>query len=197
MADDREQVTFVELLRSTINNFEIEEDLQTFDRIDVNLKRLREKRDLKLEETRAVLKNLSRQADLARASAESSQNTQLQKQAAEDAMKLEREKFALAKNINDLESSYASNLAILEKLKDELEQLNSEDTVESAGVYVEDATVLRLKLYRSLGISFDGESVENPTKALIQSTSTNNVHVFPLDKNYSEQFVANFLWEKL
>lgn len=190
---------YAELLKSTIENFEIDEDLQTFDRIEESKKRLKEKKDRKTEESRDVLRSLSRRLELAKSSAEDSKNSSAQKEAAEETMRLEREKFSLAKSINDLESDYASNYATLEKLKDELELLNNQDVVETVSPYVEDSTVLKLKLYRSLGIWFEGEdeNIENTNKALVQSTDTNNVHMIHLDQKYSNHFVANYLWERL
>jgi kinetochore protein Spc24 len=196
---EEERSEYPELLKSTVDNFEIDEDVQTFDRIDESKKRLREKRERKLDESRDVLKSLSRRLELAKQSAEESKNSAAQKEAAEETMRLEREKFSLAKSINDLESDYASNYATLEKLKDEQEYLNNQDVEETVSPYVEDSTILKLKLYRSLGIWFEGEdeNIESTNKALVQSTQTSNVHMIHLDQKYSNHFVANYLWERL
>lgn len=188
---------FATLLKSTRENFEIDEDINTFDRIGENLKRIKERRTRQIDENQDVLRSLSRKLELTQSSLESTKNSSAQKQAAEETMQLEREKFALAKSINDLEADYASNLATLEKLKDELEELNNQHVDDEARVYVEDPTILRLKLYRSLGISYEGDSAEDAKKALVRSTTTNNIHVVPLDQGYSDHFVANYIWDKL
>lgn len=188
----------IQLLTQTIENFDIEGDIQTLDRIEDEIRRLRDRRETKLDEARTVLQSLSRKLEISRAASENSAHAEAQHQFSQESMKLERQKFSIAKSINELESIYESNISTLDKLKEELTRLESEDVVVSAGALVEDSTILRLKLYRSLGISFDGDRVDNVSKALIQSSSTNNVQVFQLDKNnYSNYFVSNYLWEKL
>lgn len=55
---------------------------------------------------------------------------------------------------------------------------------------------LKLKVFKSLGISFDGDDPESHTKALIHSPETNDIHTLPLE-SYTSYFISNYIWDKL
>lgn len=99
--------------------------------------------------------------------------------------------------MNDLESSNDYNIAHLNKLKKELEDISEEDILDTTTSDIEDSVLLKLKVFRSLGVSFDGTKPENHTKALIQSSSTINLYTLSLDKQYSNYFISNYIWDKL
>lgn len=125
------------------------------------------------------------------------QNPELDKKHFELIHKLDKEKFALAKNINELEASNNHNSASLSKLRKELEDSLEEDVLDTTTSDIDDSTLLKLKVFRSLGISFDGDKPENHTKALIQSTSNNSLYTLSLDKQYGSYFISNYIWDKL
>lgn len=134
---------------------------------------------------------------MAKSSVEAMQNSATNREHAELIHQLDREKFALAKAINELESSNDHNSATLVKLSNELENLVEEDVLDTATSDVEDSTLLKLKVFRSLGVSFDGDRPENHTKALIQSSTHDNIYTLSLDKQYSNFFISNYIWEKI
>lgn len=134
---------------------------------------------------------------MAKSSVEAMQNSPSNREHVDLIHQLDREKFALAKAINELEASNDHNSAGLLKLKHELEELMEEDVLDTATSDVEDSTLLKLKVFRSLGVSFDGDRPEAHTKALIQSSTYNNLYTLSLDKQYSNFFISNFIWDKM
>lgn len=141
--------------------------------------------------------DLSRKLELAKSSVEAMQNSPNNRDHVDLIHQLDREKFALAKAINELESTNDHNSAGLLKLKRELEELIDEDVLDTATSDVEDSTLLKLKVFRSLGVSFDGDRPETHTKALIQSSTQNNLYTLSLDKQYSNFFISNYIWDKM
>lgn len=109
--------------------------------------------------------------------------------------KLDSEKLQWAKMFTDLESSTDHHNATLIKHRRELDELLSEDVLDESTSNVDDSLVLKLKLFRDLGITFDSDK----TKALIQSrtTGSNELYTLRLDENYSDYFISNYIWDKL
>lgn len=80
---------------------------------------------------------------------------------------LEREKFGLAKSINDLESGTNALESTLSKLKEESACLDNEDPLKKdTHTSVDDSNILRLKVYRSLGIELVEDDKGNYSKAI-------------------------------
>lgn len=128
---------------------------------------------------------------------------------------LDRKKYELAKHISSLETSNTASNTTLIKLNKELENLIKEDvldtsvkTLQTSSMYVPlkktsnreilNLTVfsLKLKVLQSLGVSFDGDSPETHTKALIHSPQSKGIHTLPLGE-YSSYFISNYIWENL
>lgn len=63
---------------------------------------------------------------------------------------------------------------------------------------VEDEVLLKLKVYRSLGMECERES-ENAeyTKAVVRNSRRGDVHVINIDNKFSKFFYANYLWDML
>ena len=63
---------------------------------------------------------------------------------------------------------------------------------------VEDEVLLKLKVYRSLGIEAerDEESGEY-TKAVVRNGRKGDVHVVNMDNKFSKFFYANYFWQTL
>jgi kinetochore protein Spc24 len=60
-----------------------------------------------------------------------------------------------------------------------------------------DPTVLRLKIYRCLGIDAERDEAGNYSKAVIRNNSKGDVHVVSIDPKFSKFFYANFFWSKM
>jgi Spc24 subunit of Ndc80 len=184
---DQILINYYPLIQDAIDNFEIAGDLNTWDRTEAEITRLEERRNARLEETRESLRSLSRKLEIARSSAQLSPT---HRDTAQRLTQLDKEKFALVKSINELESVQTPGQVVLEELQNELETLNS---TQLNRAQINDSDVLKLQIYRNLGFDF----IDDNSKVLIQSTSNRNVEVFPLAETNSKYVTANYLWEKI
>jgi len=69
-----------------------------------------------------------------------------------------------------------------------------------AGGSVEDEVLLRLKVYRSLGIEIereDGKDGGEFTRAVVRNDRKGDVHVVNIDRKFSRFFYANYFWQTL
>ena len=94
---------------------------------------------------------------------------------------------------------------------EELEIQGVEGESSSANDIVDDEILLRLKVYRSLGIDLerdekaaggaagaDGASASGEfSKAVVRNDRRGDVHVINLDKKFSRFFYANYFWQTL
>ncbi|ABN65764.1 predicted protein [Scheffersomyces stipitis CBS 6054] len=131
-------------------------------------------------------------------------------------VELDNYKVVIAKNLNDLESSInflRLNKTNLQKNVDELKtkinnlfnnpfddsEANDDDLVN------QDANILKINLYRNLGVNidnFDDENGENDTVTtndhiLIHNKDSNVSSVFKVEPKYSDYFISNYLWDRL
>jgi len=133
-------------------------------------------------------------------------------------LSLDREKFSLAKNINELESGSHALETTLSRLREELENVGTEEDLNKEE-NADDATMfgsllmcanerLRLKVYRGLGIDLVEDGSGGYSKAVVRKyvstmylTSGNaknkDVHVVNIESKYSRYFYANYLWDLL
>ncbi|VVT55849.1 uncharacterized protein SAPINGB_P004769 [Magnusiomyces paraingens] len=109
---------------------------------------------------------------------------------------LDRKKYELAKHISSLETSNTASNTTLIKLNKELENLIKEDVLDTSVKTLQTSSILKLKVLQSLGVSFDGDSPETHTKALIHSPQSKGIHTLPLGE-YSSYFISNYIWENL
>ena len=65
------------------------------------------------------------------------------------------------------------------------------------GREVDDPTILRLWLYRSLGITLEQDEAGNYNKATIGNTKKGDVHVVNIDPKFSKYFYANYFWQTM
>ncbi|KAK9452732.1 Spc24 subunit of Ndc80-domain-containing protein [Dipodascopsis uninucleata] len=184
------------LVTSTVSNFQIASDVQAVARIGDHIKILKSARDVEREQIHDILRSLSRQLELTKASVESASSPSKKKHAVR-ILGLDREKFTLAKDINDFESSYHTSEATLARLNEELEQLKADDTMVSESSIQQNSTILLLKVYRSLGINLESDGMGGYSKAIVRSQANKDIHVLPLDKTYSNFFIANYLWDMI
>ncbi len=71
----------------------------------------------------------------------------------------------------------------------------------SGGAVTEDEVLLRLKVYRSLGIELErdtaGHEGEGWSRAVVRNDRKGDVHVVNMDKKFSRFFYANYFWQTL
>lgn len=112
---------------------------------------------------------------------------------------LDREKFQLAKSINELESSNHALEGKVQQAKEELEMVEADDVLSDPKIVAEDDVLLKLKVYRSLGIEVEQDE-EVPgvfTKAIVRNTAKGDVHVVKIESRFSKFFYANYFWNVL
>jgi kinetochore protein Spc24 len=89
----------------------------------------------------------------------------------------------------------------LETLKGRLQELEIQgvdgDEQSRAQRESEDPTVLRLAIYRSLGIDVDADGTGNYNKAVVRNSQKGDVHVVNIDPKFSRFFYADFFWDKI
>ncbi|CCJ30764.1 unnamed protein product [Pneumocystis jirovecii] len=184
-----------ELIQSTLSGFQIGLDLQAISRIQDTFRATCKNREIKQQNSKAVLKGLQRQLELSKSSALASQNSPSRAEHASVILAMDREKFSLAKNINELELSINTLDATHSRLKEELEQLESEDVMKDTELMTDDSTLLRLKIYRMLGIDLLEDDTGVYTKAIIRNKNNSDVHEVNIEPRYSHFFYSNYLWD--
>lgn len=183
--------TIKELIHYTLDTFDSGQDLALLDRIDRSKQQLYALRQRQLEEQRESVKALARQLELIKqGDGQDLEDDELSREIS----KLEGDKFSLAKKISDLESEYHSNLATLDALEKELEEVDQQDAEDQVTTTIDNATLLKLKFYRSLGVNLDSDDMNSVEKVLVKSRT--GVHELKLE-NYSDSFISNFIWDRI
>lgn len=106
--------------------------------------------------------------------------------------------------INSLKLSYNEDLKRLDELETELSKLNDKFISHTANLQIdpdstdskavdENANLIKLKLYQSLGLKFNQETRE----VLILNKSKNSVSLLKIDDTYSEYFISNYIWDSI
>ncbi|KAM0669709.1 hypothetical protein ACQRIT_002158 [Beauveria bassiana] len=192
------------LIRHTIENFNIHPDKLAVSRVGESLSTLQQARDLRLREAESSLKQLARQL-----SALSQQQASLAAaHAAADHASvisdLDTHKFRTAKAASDAEAEaerVALQAADLAARLQELELQGVEGDLGGGGKrgdFVDDEVLLRLKVYRSLGIEIERDEESGEwAKAVIRNDRKGDVHVVNMDKKFSRYFYANYFWKTL
>lgn len=119
---------------------------------------------------------------------------------ASEIARLDTQKFRTAKAVSDLEMEterLAGQAADLAARLQELELQGGAGGVDGgAGDPVEDEVLLRLKIYRSLGIEIERDGRDGEwNKAVIRNERRGDVHVVNMDKKFSRFFYANYFWQ--
>ena len=180
---------YAELISSTHKSFSIEDDIGAIARISESLQTGRTHREKRRQESRQVLLELSRTLENAKNRLEGTRSP------TDHGMvmnALDREKFGLAKGINELESQTHVLESTMHRLQSDLENLEMDVTKEPAAFEHDEATVLKLSVYRDLGITLkENQGVYD--RAIIRSADGRDVHMVTLDKSGGS--FSNHLWE--
>ncbi|KAH0612633.1 uncharacterized protein H6S33_009013 [Morchella sextelata] len=185
------------LIGHCIENFNISGDMESLAKCKGDLSKVADMRGKILDDSRNTLRALARKMDIAKQSMEASVAAASKKEHGAKMIQLDREKFSLAKNINELESSSHHLESQLARLKEELEQVDGEDAMANAMMEAEDGTLLKLKVYRSLGIDIQEDGAGGYNKAVIRNSAKGDVHVVNIEKKFSQYFYANYFWNTM
>ncbi|KAG5954393.1 kinetochore-associated Ndc80 complex subunit spc24 [Claviceps arundinis] len=190
------------LIHDTMNTLNIQTDKFAVSRINEALSALQEARDLRMREVETSLKKLSRQLNTL-----TSQHAELTASAsssdhASKIATLDTRKFRTAKAASDAEMEaerLAQQAADLTARLQELDMQGVEgDAAARRRDVVDDEILLRLKVYRSLGIDIERDGKDGEwTRAVVRNDGKGDVHVVNMDKKFSRYFYANYFWQTL
>ncbi|KAF2135560.1 uncharacterized protein K452DRAFT_330153 [Aplosporella prunicola CBS 121167] len=188
------------LIHQCATNFNIAPDRSALSRISTSQTHLSAFRSHHLGDQKATLQKLSRQ--LSSLQSQHSLTTSAHNPAAHAAeiLRLDTQKFRVAKHVSDLEIEEERLEAELEMLRAQAEELDAQGVEggERVGMSEEDAVVLKLKVYRSLGIDIDADPVSGAyNKAVIRNAAKGDVHVVNIDPKFSRFFYAKYFWDTL
>ncbi|KAG5997084.1 kinetochore-associated Ndc80 complex subunit spc24 [Claviceps lovelessii] len=191
------------LIHHTINNFNIQPDKLAVSRISESLSTLQQARDLRMREAESTLKKLARQLNtLTSQHAELLASSTPPTDHASKIATLDTRKFRTAKAASDAETE-AERLAqqaadLTARLQElDLQGVEGDEAARRRDV-VDDEVLLRLKVYRSLGIEIERDDRDGEwTRAVVRNDGKGDVHVVNMDKKFSRYFYANYFWQTL
>lgn len=216
-----------QLIHHTIGNFNIQPDKLAVSRINESLSTLQQARDLRLREAENSLKSMSPPratphhiphfpqitntpppTELTRTLNTLQNNHQetLQSHSATAhsslIAELDTQKFRVAKSFSSLEietDHLSTQLADLKAQLQELELQGVDGGEEAKRSEVEDEVLLKLRVYRSLGIEAEREGGEW-SRAVVRGRGKEGrgeVQVVNVEKKFSKFFYANYFWQAL
>lgn len=188
-----------ELLRDVRENFIIQQDVDSIANIDGKIEEIRSLSQDKLKTKEADIRSLDSQLEKDKLLID--ELTLKLNTFREESLELasQRQVVDYVKELDDLEQSIVLmrgqlDEKIVQLVKDSRDQQTKEFPEESVILSdpVARANILKLKLYRSLGVTID----EDNGQALIRGQG-NDVDILPLDSDFSDFFKTKFVWEKI
>ncbi len=113
---------------------------------------------------------------------------------------LDSQKFRTAKALTSLESEndrLSAQLADLQSKLQELELQGIEGGEEAQRTQLEDEVLLRLRVYRSLGLEADKAEEGEWNRMVVRGKGKGDVQVVNVEKKFSKFFYANYFWGQL
>lgn len=193
---------FLQLISHTVNNFNIQPDKQAVARVNGSLSTLQEARNLRIRDAEASLKKLSRQLNTLSSQHDDLVDAHSSSDHASNIAHLDTKKFRTAKAASDAEveaERLAQQAADLNARLQELELQGVEgDEAARRRDAVDDEVLLRLKVYRSLGIDIERDEKDGEwSRAVVRNDRKGDVHVVNMDRKFSRYFYANYFWSTL
>ena len=191
----------MQLIHHTVSNFNIAPDKAALGRINESLSTLQQSRDLRIRDAETALRKLTRQLSTLSSQHKEAVSGHSAHHHAQEIVELDTRKFRIAKQAREAEEEGERLEGELDGLKMRLEGLEIEG-VEGGqqsrkGREVDDPTVLRLWLYRSLGITLEQDEAGNYNKATIGNSKMGDVHVVNIDPKFSKYFYADYFWQTM
>ncbi|CAK7263679.1 putative kinetochore protein spc24 [Sporothrix epigloea] len=200
------------LIQHTVDNFNTAPDKAAVARIKESLSTLQEARQLQIEQAEAALKRLARQLNTLGAQHDELASKHVAAAHAPTIARLDTQKFRVAKAASDLEMEterLSAQAADLSAKLQELELQGDDGPMTStsgssgsgsASAATDDEVLLRLRVYRSLGIELERDGAGHDgewSRAVIRNDRKGDVHVVNMDKKFSRFFYANYFWQTL
>ncbi|PLB40163.1 kinetochore Spc24 family protein [Aspergillus candidus] len=189
------------LIHHTIGNFNIHPDKQAVTRINDSLSTLQQSRDLRMREAESAMRKLSRNLHSRLTQHEEAVSAHDSGKHAAEMVELDTKKFRIAKAATELEIESERLESELEVLKERLADLEAQglegDEMTRREREMDDSTILRLKIFRSLGIDIEPDEAGNFNRAVIRNSRKGDVHVVNIDSKFSRFFYANYFWSTM
>ena len=190
-----------ELIQHTVSNFNLAPDKAALNRIDDSLSSVREMREMRIKDAEEGLRRLARKEATLLSQHRDIVTGHDSSQHASEIVELDTQKFRIAKQASELEVESERLEADLERLKMRLADLDEQgvegDEMTRRTREADDPTILRLWLYRSLGIQLEQDEAGNYNKATIGNTKKGDVHVLNIDPKFSRWFYADYFWQNM
>ncbi|KAF2232625.1 Spc24-domain-containing protein [Viridothelium virens] len=190
------------LISECTSNFNITPDRAALSRISSSLSTLTTARSLRLSSATSSLQRLTRQ--LAHLSSQHDVETSAHNptEHASRILALDTQKFRIAKAASDLEVEGERLEMEWEGQRGVLSELEAQGAeggaAEREGREGEDEVILKLKVYRSLGIDIEPDRETGAyNKAIIRNSQKGDVHVVNIDPKFSRFFYANYFWQTM
>ncbi|KAM3423674.1 Kinetochore protein Spc24 [Cercospora zeina] len=186
----------VELMAEATNKFHITPDKDSLTRVHESLNALHQARSLRLDNQTTILSTLSRKLN----KVHSAHNYDVERhdagQHAQNMLKMDTEKFRIAKGVNDAEIESERLSGELAALRQQLETLEREGVEGGRKAdMAEDEIVLKLQFYRSLGIDARRDDASGDFKsAVISNSERGDVTVIDLK---DERANVDAFWDAL
>ncbi|KIW72691.1 hypothetical protein PV04_00868 [Phialophora macrospora] len=189
------------LIRATVSNFNIAPDKAALSRVNDSLSTLQQSRDLRTRDVETALRKLSRQLSTLSSQHRETISSHDSGRHASEIVQLDTKKFRIAKQASELEAESERLEAELERLKMRLADLDEQgvegDENTRRAREADDPTILRLWLYRSLGITLEQDEAGNYNKATIANKKKGDVHVVNIDPKFPKSFYADYFWQTM
>ncbi|KAL2267484.1 hypothetical protein VTJ83DRAFT_4761 [Remersonia thermophila] len=195
------------LIRHTVANFNIAPDKAAVSRVSESLSALQQAREWRLREGEEALAKLARMQTTLASQFDELATSHSSARHASDMARLDTHKFRVAKSASDLEMETERLQAQLDELKARLQELELQGVdgaVAGAGAGeggnggVDDEVLLRLKVYRSLGMEIERDGKDGDfNRVIVRNDRKGDVHVVNIDRKFSRFFYANYFWNSL
>ena len=193
-----DEKSHADLIAHCTTNFNIAPDRAALNRINESVATVQEIRRMRIAGAEDALRRLARQHATLSTQHRELTSTHNSADHASEIMQLDTRKFRIAKQANDLESENERLQGELERLKMRLAELDEQgvegDERTRRQREANDPTVLRLWLYRSLGINLEQDERGEYKKAIVGDQRKGDVHVVNVDPKFSRWFYADYFW---
>ncbi|KAK4631590.1 putative kinetochore protein spc24 [Fulvia fulva] len=191
----------VDLMSATTSKFRIAPDKDSLNRISESLHTLASARQSRLDQQTDVLSSLSRRLNNIKGQYDYEEERHDAGRHAAEMLKMDTEKFRIAKGVNDAEIETERLGGELAALKQQLETLEKEGVEGGARRSVqkqEDANILKLSFYRSLGIEVQQDAKTGEyNRAVIHNAGKGDVNVIDVDSSQAPGHYTKTLWDSI
>ncbi|KAF2837214.1 Spc24-domain-containing protein [Patellaria atrata CBS 101060] len=190
------------LISSCASNFRPQPDLSSLTRISTSLSTLSQFRTQISTHHTQTLQSLKRRAQQLEHQHQITLSSHNPTEHASEILRLDTEKFRIAKQASETEIESERLQGELEGLRGVLgrEHEGENTAVAAEGLrnnkdVNEDEILLKLKVYRCLGIDVEADPATGEyNKAVIRNANRGDVHVVNIDPKFSRWFYANYFW---